>query len=61
MSIYNALKKSVQTVTMVSSKEAIKTAIKTKPDFVLVLHGLHPDFNDVIPMLKDYGFKTDYG
>lgn len=58
MSIYNALKKAVQTVTMVSSKEAIKTAIKTKPDFILVLHGLHPDFNQVMPMLKDYGFKT---
>ncbi|KAB2388950.1 MULTISPECIES: CgeB family protein [Bacillus cereus group] len=48
MSIYNALKKAVQTVTIVStSKEAIKTAIKTKPDF-----------NHVIPLLKDYGFKT---
>lgn len=58
ISIYNALKKAVQTVTLVSSKEAIKTAIKTKPDFILVLHGLHPDFNHVIPMLKDYGFKT---
>ncbi|MGR5881206.1 CgeB family protein [Bacillus cereus] len=57
-SIYNALQKVVQAVTMVSSKEAIKTAIKTKPDFILVLHGLHPDFNHVIPMLKDFGFKT---
>ncbi|MED3470392.1 spore maturation protein, partial [Bacillus thuringiensis] len=58
ISIYNALKKVVQTVTMVSSKEAIKTAFKTKPDFILVLHGLHADFNHVIPMLKNYGFKT---
>ncbi|WP_459500606.1 CgeB family protein [Bacillus sp. C1] len=58
MSIYNALKKVVQAVTMVSSQEAIKTAIETKPDFILVLHGLHPDFNSVIPMLKDYGYRT---
>lgn len=59
MSIYNALQKVVQAVTMVSSKEAIKTAIKIKPDFILVLHGLHPDFNhDIIPMLKLYGYKT---
>ncbi|HDR3902326.1 TPA: spore maturation protein, partial [Bacillus cereus] len=59
MSIYNALQKVVQAVIMVSSKETIKTAIKTKPDFILVLHGLHPDFNhDIIPMLKRYGYKT---
>ncbi len=59
MSIYNALQKLVQAVTIVSSRGAIKTAIKTKPDFILVLHGLHPDFNhDVIPMLKYYGYKT---
>ncbi|MFV1006189.1 CgeB family protein [Bacillus cereus] len=57
-SIYNALKDIVQTVTMVSSKEAIKTAIKTKPDFIPVLHGLHPDFNKIIPMLKNYGYTT---
>lgn len=58
MSIYNALKKVVRAVTMVSSKEAIKTAFKTKPDFILVLNGLNPDFNHVIPILKEYGFKT---
>ncbi|MDO8156488.1 glycosyltransferase [Bacillus toyonensis] len=57
-SIYNSLKKVVQVVTMVSSKEAIKTAVKTKPDFILVLHGLHEDFNYVIPLLKQFGFKV---
>ncbi|MGG2938284.1 glycosyltransferase [Bacillus pacificus] len=59
ISIYNSLKNIVQAVTMVSSKEVMNTAIKTKPDFILVIHGLHPDFNHgVIPMLKHYGYKT---
>lgn len=57
MSIYNRLKKLVQAVTMVFSKEDIKTAIKIKTDFILVLHGLHKDFNHIIPMLKHYGYK----
>ncbi|MEK4771645.1 MULTISPECIES: hypothetical protein [Bacillus] len=51
-SIYNALKDIVQMFTMVSSKEAIKIAIKTKPDFILVLHGLHPDFNKIILIVQ---------
>lgn len=58
ISIYNSLKKAVQAVNMVSSKDAIKTALKTKPDFILALHGLHEDFSHVIPMLKQWGFKV---
>lgn len=57
-SIYNGLKKNVQTVTMVSSKDAVKTAFRIKPDFVLVLNGLNEDFKHIIPILKWHGFKV---
>ncbi|AHX21796.1 glycosyltransferase [Bacillus cereus] len=56
--IFNSLQKENVNATMVDIGEAIKTAIKTKPDFILVLHGLNPEFNHVIPYLKELGFTT---
>ena len=43
---------------MVSITDAIKTAVKIKPDFILVLHGLHTNFKHIIPMLKRFGFTV---
>nr|WP_231348265.1 glycosyltransferase [Bacillus mycoides] len=57
-SIYNSLIRNGQTVTMVSIERAIKTAFKIRPDFILVLHGLHVDFKKIIPKLKSFGFKV---
>ena len=56
-SIYNSFKNG-QNVTMVSITDAIKTAVKIKPDFILVLHGLHTNFKHIIPMLKRFGFTV---
>lgn len=57
-SIYNSFKKNGQNVTMVSITDAIKTAVKIKPDFILVLHGLHTNFKHIIPLLKRFGFTV---
>ncbi|MEI4649454.1 DUF3880 domain-containing protein [Bacillus cereus] len=56
--IFNSLQRVSGNVIMVDIEKSIKTAIRTKPDFILVLHGLREEFNQIIPCLKNFGFTT---
>ena len=56
--ILNSLQKINSNTIMVNPEEAIKTALKVKPDFILVLSGLSGEFNSVMPVLKNAGFIT---
>ncbi|EOW9530185.1 DUF3880 domain-containing protein [Bacillus cytotoxicus] len=56
--IFNSLQRVSSNVMMVHIEKAIKTAVRTKPDFILVLHGLREEFNQIIPALKNLGFTT---
>ncbi len=50
--ILNSLQKVNSDTIMVSPEKAIKTALKMKPDFILVLSGLSEEFNHIMPFLK---------
>lgn len=56
--ILNSLQKVNSDTSMVSPEKAIKTALKMKPDFILVLSGLSEEFNHIMPFLKKAGFTT---
>ncbi|MED0932153.1 glycosyltransferase [Bacillus mobilis] len=56
--ILNSLQKVNSNTIMVSPEKAIKTALKVKPDLILVLSGLSGEFNSVMPVLKNAGFTT---
>ncbi|EJQ52964.1 spore maturation protein [Bacillus wiedmannii] len=56
--ILNSLQKVNSNTIMVSPEKAIKTALKMKPDFILVLSGLSEEFSSVMPVLKNAGFTT---
>lgn len=52
VAILNSLQKVNSDTSMVSPEKAIKTALKMKPDFILVLSGLSEEFNHIMPFLK---------
>ncbi|MED0875637.1 CgeB family protein [Bacillus mobilis] len=56
--ILNSLQKVNSNTIMVSPEKAIKTALKVKPNLILVLSGLSGEFNSVMPVLKNAGFTT---
>ncbi|OQR57216.1 glycosyltransferase [Bacillus sp. CDB3] len=56
--IFNSLQKVNSNTIMVNPEEAIKIALKVKPDFILVLSGLSAEFHSIIPFLKNAGFTT---
>ena len=56
--ILNSLRKVNSNTIMVNPEKAIKTALKVKPDFILVLSGLSGEFNNIMPVLKNAGFTT---
>lgn len=56
--ILNSLQKVNCNTIMVNSERAIETALKMKPDFILVLSGLSEGFISVMPVLKNAGFTT---
>lgn len=56
--ILNSLQKVNSNTIMVNPERAIKTALKVKPDFILVLSGLSGEFNNIMLVLKNAGFTT---
>ena len=58
--ILNSLQKVNSDTSMVSQK-SYKTALKMKPDFILVLSGLSEEFNHIMPFLKRQGLLLGFG
>ncbi|ASI78505.1 glycosyltransferase [Bacillus pacificus] len=56
--ILNSLQKVNSNTIMVNPERAIETALKIKPDFILVLGGLNEGIISVMPVLKSAGFTT---
>ncbi|TKH09471.1 spore maturation protein, partial [Bacillus wiedmannii] len=56
--ILNSLQKVNSNTIMVNPERAIETALKMKPDFILVLGGLNEGIISVMPVLKSAGFTT---
>ncbi len=56
--ILNSLQKVNSNTIMVNPERAIETALKIKPDFILVLGGLNEGIISIMPVLKNAGFTT---
>ncbi|MED3125843.1 glycosyltransferase [Bacillus wiedmannii] len=56
--ILNSLQKVNSNTIMVNPERAIETALKMKPDFILVLGGLNEGIISVMPVIKSAGFTT---